>query len=73
MSACAEVVAFQTVPNYRAEEHYVNPTSNECKRRKLKCSGGDPCSRCGRDDIRCVYSSQRPVASTQEGETKDDG
>lgn len=29
--------------------------SNECKRRKLKCSGEPVCSRCIRDNVQCVY------------------
>jgi hypothetical protein len=33
--------------------------SNECKRRKLKCSGGALCARCSRDQIQCVYAASR--------------
>jgi hypothetical protein len=42
-----------------------NDISNECKRRKLKCSGGATCSRCARDCAPCVYNIiPKPAAST---------
>ncbi|KAF1975059.1 hypothetical protein BU23DRAFT_87051 [Bimuria novae-zelandiae CBS 107.79] len=35
---------------------------DECRTRKLKCSGDSPaCSRCEREKIRCVYSPQKPM------------
>ena len=33
--------------------------SNECKRRKLKCSGEPVCFRCARDGVQCVYPFSR--------------
>lgn len=45
--------------------------SNECKRRKLKCSGGETCTRCMRDQIECVYPISRPAGQARETEVKD--
>lgn len=50
----------------------INRPSNECKRRKLKCSGGETCTRCLRDQIECVYPVSRPAGSTRETEVQDD-
>ena len=48
--------------------------SNECKRRKLKCSSGLVCARCSRDQIPCVYATQRlPNKSIQETDLNDEG
>ncbi|CEJ57519.1 hypothetical protein PMG11_06210 [Penicillium brasilianum] len=41
-------------PRKRAK--YTQVACNECKRRKLKCSGGTRCSRCTRDQVPCVYN-----------------
>jgi len=30
--------------------------SNECKRRKIKCNGQNPCQRCGNLNLDCVYA-----------------
>ena len=46
-----------------------NELSNECKRRKLKCSGGETCTRCDRDNVTCVYDANR--SSTHPPEFKD--
>lgn len=46
--------------------------SNECKRRKLKCSGESVCARCARDFIPCIYATQRVVTTTDAGEVNDD-
>jgi len=35
----------------------IRPNSNECKRRKIKCNGNQPCQRCGNLNIECVYAS----------------
>jgi hypothetical protein len=49
---------------------YINIThltiySNECKRRKLKCSGEDVCKRCASNRVSCVYAVPRPTASEE--------
>lgn len=31
-------------------------TSNECKRRKIKCNGQTPCQRCGHLNLECLYA-----------------
>ncbi|KAF4922917.1 putative transcriptional regulatory protein [Colletotrichum viniferum] len=31
-------------------------TSNECKRRKIKCNGETPCQRCGNLNLACLYA-----------------
>jgi hypothetical protein len=46
--------------------------SNECKRRKLKCSGGSVCARCSRDQNPCVYATNRSPVVSQENELSDD-
>ncbi|KAJ5547893.1 hypothetical protein N7513_005127 [Penicillium frequentans] len=56
----------------RKRAKYTQVACNECKRRKLKCSGGITCTRCARDDISCVYAAHRPIAATPEGDVKDD-
>ncbi|KAJ5111607.1 hypothetical protein N7532_002142 [Penicillium argentinense] len=49
-------------PRPRKRAKYTQIACNECKRRKLKCSGSKPCARCDRDQIPCLYTSQRPAA-----------
>ncbi|CRL22453.1 Fungal transcriptional regulatory protein, N-terminal [Penicillium camemberti] len=56
----------------RKRAKYTQVACNECKRRKLKCSGGLVCMRCSRDQIPCVYATNRPSASTQETDAKDE-
>ncbi|KAJ8106241.1 hypothetical protein OPT61_g9669 [Boeremia exigua] len=35
---------------------------DECRTRKLKCSGGKPkCGRCQREEIVCIYSAQKTM------------
>lgn len=47
----------------------LNPMiSNECKRRKIKCNGENPCYRCGRQRIDCVYVETPRRESTSEPE-----
>ncbi|KAJ5750179.1 hypothetical protein N7533_007207 [Penicillium manginii] len=48
---------------------YTQIACNECKRRKLKCSGGSICARCDRDNVPCVYATTR--TSAHPGEFKD--
>ncbi|PWY86624.1 fungal-specific transcription factor domain protein [Aspergillus sclerotioniger CBS 115572] len=44
---------------------YTQVACNECKRRKLKCGGEPVCSRCLRDNVRCVYTpNAHAVANT---------
>jgi hypothetical protein len=41
----------------RTCENFTNlPLSNECKRRKIKCNGENPCGRCGKLSLECQYS-----------------
>jgi hypothetical protein len=35
---------------------YNLPSSNECKRRKIKCNGNTPCQRCGNLNLECQYA-----------------
>ncbi|KAH7081554.1 fungal-specific transcription factor domain-containing protein [Paraphoma chrysanthemicola] len=37
--------------------HRKLPACDECKRRKVRCSGGDSCANCKRDGKSCAYSS----------------
>lgn len=41
-------------------------TSNECKRRKIKCNGERPCGRCGRQRVSCIYDNA-PEPGANEG------
>ncbi|PYH81322.1 fungal-specific transcription factor domain protein [Aspergillus uvarum CBS 121591] len=43
-------------PRSKKRAKYTSVACNECKRRKLKCSGETVCSRCARDQVRCVYA-----------------
>ncbi|PYI35014.1 hypothetical protein BP00DRAFT_454240 [Aspergillus indologenus CBS 114.80] len=43
-------------PRSKKRAKYTSVACNECKRRKLKCSGETVCSRCTRDQVRCVYA-----------------
>ncbi|KAJ5418490.1 uncharacterized protein N7487_002040 [Penicillium crustosum] len=56
----------------RKRAKYTQVACNECKRRKLKCSGGLVCVRCSRDQVPCVYATNRPSVSTLETDPKDE-
>ncbi|KNG89707.1 putative fungal specific transcription factor [Aspergillus nomiae NRRL 13137] len=43
-------------PPRKKRAKYTQVACNECKRRKLKCSGEPTCSRCARDGVPCVYT-----------------
>ncbi|KAL5394816.1 hypothetical protein PMIN04_000383 [Paraphaeosphaeria minitans] len=45
---------------------------DECRSRKLKCSGDAPaCSRCEREKITCVYSPQKPMGRPRKRRRED--
>ncbi|KAL5393373.1 hypothetical protein DPSP01_000194 [Paraphaeosphaeria sporulosa] len=45
---------------------------DECRTRKLKCSGDAPaCSRCEREKITCVYSPQKPMGRPRKRRRED--
>ncbi|KAF1996882.1 hypothetical protein P154DRAFT_305424 [Amniculicola lignicola CBS 123094] len=45
---------------------------DECRTRKLKCSGDAPrCSRCEREGINCVYSPQKPMGRPRKRRRED--
>ncbi|KAJ5351029.1 hypothetical protein N7452_000003 [Penicillium brevicompactum] len=55
----------------RKRAKYTQIACNECKRRKLKCSGESICARCARNQIQCTYAVTR--AETRQGtEDKDE-
>ncbi|KAJ5815791.1 hypothetical protein N7447_008024 [Penicillium robsamsonii] len=60
----------QSPRDSRKRAKYTQVACNECKRRKLKCSGGLVCVRCSRDQIPCVYN--RPPSTSQETDPKDE-
>ncbi|KAL2354080.1 fungal-specific transcription factor-like protein [Cryomyces antarcticus] len=35
---------------------YISIACNECKRRKIKCNGENPCQRCGNLSLECLYA-----------------
>ncbi|KAL4895299.1 hypothetical protein BDV59DRAFT_153123 [Aspergillus ambiguus] len=50
-------------PRSKKRAKYTQVACNECKRRKLKCSGEPVCARCVRDNVRCVYTPGPHVVS----------
>ncbi|KAJ5155137.1 Copper amine oxidase N2/N3-terminal [Penicillium coprophilum] len=60
--------SFGITHNPRVEDW---PVINECKRRKLKCSGGLVCGRCSRDQVPCIYTG-RPSGKIQETDLKNE-
>ncbi|KAL5354968.1 fungal-specific transcription factor domain protein [Aspergillus floccosus] len=44
------------LPRSKKRAKYTQVACNECKRRKLKCSGESICTRCARDNVPCVYA-----------------
>ncbi|OKL61995.1 hypothetical protein UA08_02541 [Talaromyces atroroseus] len=49
----------------RKRGKYTQVACNECKRRKLKCSGGDVCKRCASNGMTCVYALQSLPTQTR--------
>ncbi|KAF2808499.1 uncharacterized protein BDZ99DRAFT_572355 [Mytilinidion resinicola] len=44
-------------PQPRAKRNrYISIACNECKRRKIKCNGQNPCQRCGNLALECMYA-----------------
>ncbi|KAH0361090.1 fungal transcriptional regulatory protein, partial [Aureobasidium melanogenum] len=43
-------------PCHNTRDHAADSSSNECKRRKIKCNGQTPCQRCGNLALDCVYA-----------------
>jgi hypothetical protein len=42
--------------NRSKRSRYISIACNECKRRKIKCNGENPCARCGNLSLECVYA-----------------
>ncbi|KAF5864140.1 hypothetical protein ETB97_008546 [Aspergillus alliaceus] len=62
-------------PPRKRRAKYTQVACNECKRRKLKCSGDAICSRCARDGAACIYAPNAYASSnagTYLEEAKDD-
>ncbi|KAH8680755.1 hypothetical protein BX600DRAFT_504510 [Xylariales sp. PMI_506] len=49
-----------TIPSSsrKRRDPYTTVACDECKRRKIKCSGERPCAACGSTQIECVYDRQ---------------
>ncbi|KAF2717757.1 hypothetical protein K431DRAFT_232414 [Polychaeton citri CBS 116435] len=46
---------------------------DECRQKKLKCSGEHPnCSRCRREGIKCIYSPQKQMGRPKKRQRQDD-
>ncbi|KAI9926027.1 hypothetical protein ASPWEDRAFT_169895 [Aspergillus wentii DTO 134E9] len=58
-------------PRSKKRAKYTLRACNECKRRKLKCSGESVCSRCVRDGTECIYANGN-LTPAPEGDFKDD-
>ncbi|KAE8153124.1 hypothetical protein BDV25DRAFT_42405 [Aspergillus avenaceus] len=50
-------------PPRKKRAKYTQVACNECKRRKLKCSGETICSRCARDGAQCIYPPNTDTAN----------
>lgn len=48
-------------PPRKSRGKYVSRACVECRQRKLKCSGDDPCQRCLRRGQQCVFSDDRAI------------
>ncbi|EAW09986.1 transcription factor domain-containing protein [Aspergillus clavatus NRRL 1] len=65
-------------PRSKKRAKYTQVACNECKRRKLKCSGERVCVRCARDNVSCVYvpnahSFTLRTPTSPEAQQRDDG
>ncbi|KAI6380807.1 hypothetical protein MCOR25_001482 [Pyricularia grisea] len=47
---------------------YISIACNECKRRKIKCNGQQPCQRCGHLNLACLYSPNCCSSSFKESD-----
>ena len=47
---------------------YISIACNECKRRKIKCNGNNPCHRCGRLSLECIYATNGTGTDFKESE-----
>ncbi|SCV30702.1 uncharacterized protein FFB14_03183 [Fusarium fujikuroi] len=45
---------------------YISKACNECKRRKSKCNGQNPCARCVQHSLNCIYA---PSTSTNQSDS----
>ncbi|GKZ26673.1 hypothetical protein AbraCBS73388_002924 [Aspergillus brasiliensis] len=59
-------------PRTKKRAKYTQVACNECKRRKLKCSGEPVCSRCVRDNVRCVYAPNAYIVANTASPSVDD-
>ncbi|KAL1962252.1 hypothetical protein VTN77DRAFT_9842 [Rasamsonia byssochlamydoides] len=53
------------VPEKRKRSKYIAKACNECKRRKIRCNGQQPCQRCGRQMVQCIYAVDSSVHDSQ--------
>ncbi|KKA19809.1 C6 transcription factor [Rasamsonia emersonii CBS 393.64] len=53
------------VPEKRKRSKYIAKACNECKRRKIRCNGQQPCQRCGRRMVECIYAVDSSVNDSQ--------
>ncbi|CAG9990387.1 unnamed protein product [Clonostachys byssicola] len=54
-----------TIPEKRKRTKYVNKACKECKRRKIKCGGQQPCERCRRHELECEYAADNVNSDSQ--------
>lgn len=50
------------ISHKKSRGKYASKACVECRNRKLKCDGTEPCSRCVRRNHRCIFSDDRAVA-----------
>ena len=51
----------EPAPKKRTRGKYASRACIQCRQRKLKCDGCEPCHRCARRSHQCVYSDDRAV------------
>ncbi|KAI0420948.1 fungal-specific transcription factor domain-containing protein [Xylaria grammica] len=56
-------------PQQRSKRNrYISLACNECKRRKIKCNGENPCGRCGHLNLQCLYAPNCCTSSVKDSD-----
>ncbi|KAI1309192.1 fungal-specific transcription factor domain-containing protein [Xylaria venustula] len=59
----------RTGPQQRSKRNrYISLACNECKRRKIKCNGENPCGRCGHLNLQCLYAPNCCASSVKDSD-----
>lgn len=61
--------ASRSGPQQRSKRNrYISIACNECKRRKIKCNGENPCGRCGHLNLQCLYAPNCCATSVKDSD-----